>query len=521
MDGETSEEVQELGLSTAKRGVIYVGGQIASTVITLILLVFLARILQPSTYGLYAIGIAFNSFLGIASNFGISTAFRKMLPEMGHDDRHAINVLLSNGYTIAFSIALAIAIAGLLLSGYVAVNFYHNPSLALILQIASVGEFLMVVFNLTQGALVGMGLVKEATVANAVYALLNLIGSVVLVLLGYGVIGAMAGLLIGLVVGTVANFSYITRKVGIAFVRPTRAIMKRLTQFSAPVVASYIAQVGAQNFSILLLGVFALSSVVGNFGAAYKLARFVELLITSITFILVGTFSAALAKKETAEKIGSIYNNSVLYSALFLFPLIAYSVSVAVPMTNILFTAQYSSAPFYFSVIVVGMGVGIIGSFAGTLIIGKGDTKRFMKYQIGAVIVQLLLLFVLTPIYQALGVLIAIYMITPIFLDVIYIRALEEQFKFKHVFGQLARVAAISIITGVVLYCVAYAMHQSKWSLLVNGIILLLLFPALAGLTKAVKKTNLEFIKHAGARLKQLKFLVDYIVGYTLMFARE
>lgn len=518
---ETSEEVQELGLDTAKKSTIYVGGEIATSVITLILLIFLARILQPTAFGIYAIAVSFNMILSIASNFGIGSAFRKMIPEMKKTERAKIRELLGNGYFVATVFGLIIAIAGILASGYIAVNIYHNSALILVLEIAAFAELFSVLFNLTQGALVGLGQVKEATIANAAYSVFYLLGSVLLVLAGYGVVGAVSGLLVGLVLGTLIGVAYVIKKIGFFFVKPTKKIIKRLTDFSMPVMASYVATQGAQNFSVLILAVYALSSVVGNYGAAFKLARFVEIIITSMTFILLGTFAGALAKKKTAERIGEIYNNSIYYSALFLFPLIAYSVSVSQPITNLLFGASYTTAPLYFAIIVVGMALGLIGSYAGTLIVSAGDTKKFMRYQVGAVLVQLALLFILTPLYQVTGVLVALYLITPLMLNLLYMRALEAQFKFKHTFGQLAKVTIISIVIGLLLYYVSYVMHESKWSLLVNAVVLLLVFPPLAVLTGAATRENLEFIKRTGARLKQLKVFVDYIVKYAYAFARE
>jgi O-antigen/teichoic acid export membrane protein len=520
-EDETPEEVQELGLSTAKKGVIYIGGEIATSVITLFLLIFLARILQPAEFGIYAIAIAFNAILSIASNFGVGSAFRKMIPEMKLSEKTKIGELLSNGYFIVIVIGLAIAIAGVLASGYIAVNIYNNSALVTVLEIAAVAELFSALFNLTQGALVGLGLVKEATIANAAYSILYLVGSVALVLLGYGVVGAVSGLLIGLLLGTLIGYAYVIKKTGFMLIKPTKAVMKRLTDFSLPVVTSYVATQGAQNFSVLLLGVYAAAAVVGNYGAAFKLARFVEIIITAITFILLGAFAEALAKKTTKEKIGEIYNNSIYYSALFLFPLIAYSVSVAQPITNILFGATYATAPLYFAIIVVGMALGLIALYAGTLIVSNGDTKKFMRYQVGAVILQLILLFVLTPIYQALGVLLALYLITPIALNILYMKALEEQFKFKHKFGQLARITIVSILLGLLLYYISYFMHQSKWSLVINAVVLVLLFPPLAVITKGITRKNLEFVQNTGKRLMQLRIVVDWLVKYAYIFARE
>jgi len=518
---EEVDEVQELGVREAKKGVIFVGSQIAVAIVTLVMLVFLARFLQPAEYGLYTIAIAFNGIITIASNFGMGTAFRKMLPQLKKGGRKERNAIISSGYVIALALGVVIAVVAFLVSSYVATSYYYNATLTVPLEIASAAVILTILFSLTQGALVGLGLVKEAAISNFSYSLFNLIGSVGLVLLGFGVVGAMDGLLIGLAVGAVVGTTSMGRKGGFTFSMPVKAVMKRLSAFSAPVVASYVAMQGAQNFSILLLGVYALAPVVGNFGAAYKLARFIELTVTSITFILVGTFAAALARKETAEQIGKIYNRSIYYSALFLFPLIAYVISVAQPLSNVLFGSVYANVPTYFVVMAIGMALGIIGNFAGTLVVSHGDTKRYMKYQVVAVAVQLALLYLFVPSYQAFGVLLSVYLITPIFLNILYMRSLEEQFKFKHEFGGLARITLAAVVIGVLLCAASYLMHQSRWSLAINLAALLLLFPPILALAGGIKRANLEFVQKTGARLKQLGVLVDYLVKYAYIFVRD
>ena len=520
LDEQETSAVRELGVSTAKRGVIYVGGEIATSVITLVLLIFLARVLQPSSFGLYSIAVAFSTFLGIAGNFGMGTAFRKMLPELRAHESSRINGILANGYYVAMSLGLAIAVAGFLLSHLIAVNLYHNASLTAALQIAAIAEFVSVIFNLGQAALVGLGLVREATVANVAYSAFYLVGSVLLVVMGYGVAGAVSGMLLGLAVGAAVGVWYTLRKTGVSGWRASRATAKEVTSFSAPVVASNVAMQGVMNFSVLFLGIFAITSVVGNYGSAYKLARFVDLMMASVTFILLAAFSRALSDKSIADRIGSIYNNSLYYTALLVLPIAAYGIALAKPLVSLLFSAHYLDAPFYFAVIVAGMAVGMIGLYAGTLIIGNGDTRRFMKYQIFAVALQLVLLVLLTPVYKALGVLLALFVITPIALDIVYIRALNEQFRIKHRFGGLGRVALASVLLGLVMFAVAYAMHQSWWALVVDLAVLVLLTPALLSLVRGVTRKNLEFMESTGKRFGRLHILSDAYVRYIGVFMR-
>ena len=514
------EEVQELGVSTAKSGTIYLLGEIGTSIISVILLIFLARYLQPSDFGLYSIAISFAAVLYIAQNFGIGTAFRKMLPEMKKDSKLMVSRLLTSGYVVAIPIATAIAVAGVLISGTIATSVYNNQALALALELAAVSELLAVIFNLLQAVLVGMGRVAEATVSNAAYSALYLVGSVALVLLGYGIVGAVAGMLIGLAAGSAVGAAYTAKYVGAKPAAPTREDIRKVSEFSYPVMASNIAAQGALNLAVLVIGVVAVASVVGNYGAAYRLARLVDLTITAVTFILLGAFSRAFSREKLAERLGAIYNNSIYYTAIFLFPLVAYGIANARPLTRLLFSASYTTAPVFFSVMIGGMAAGIIGVYAGTLMISSGRTKKFMKYQLGAIAIQVALLLVLAPLFKATGALIALFVITPVALDIIYVRALKHQFSFGHSFGPLARVTAASIIAGIAMYAISFAMHQRLLSLVPNAIVLVLLFPPLLAVFKGVSAKNLEFINNTGRRLRQLHYVTGWFVGYTSRFVK-
>ncbi len=520
-NGEAESEVQELGLTAAKTGTIYLGGEIATSVVVLVLLIFLARVLQPTNFGLYSIAISFAGILNIAQTFGIGTAYRKMLPEIIKNKKARITQILSAGYAIALPLGIVIAIVGMLISGLIAKYIYSNPALMLALLIAAFSEFISVLFNLTQGVLVGLGKVKEATIANAVYSVMYLIGSVGLVLAGYGVVGAVSGMVIGLAAGSVVGVLYMFRTIGLGISKPKRKDIREVGTFSAPIVASYMATQSALNLAVLLLGVVAITSVVGNYGAAYKLARFVDLTITATTFILLGIFSSALSKKSIAKRIGSIYNKSIYYTALFLFPLVAYGMASATPLIRLLFSSSYSSAPLYFAIMIAGMTVGLIGSYAGTLIISSGNTKKFMKYQLAATAIQIILLFALAPFYKAIGALVALFVITPIVLDIMYIKALEGQFKFKHDFAPLIRIALVSAIIGVIMLGTTVALHQREITLIANGVIAIFLFPPLLALVNGVKRSNLDFIKRAGTRLRQFHYITDMLANYAMRFVRE
>ena len=156
-----------------------------------------------------------------------------------------------------------------------------------------------------------------------------------------------------------------------------------------PIAVSNIAAFGATNFAVLILGVYASAVVVGNYSAAFRLGSIFTIVLSSLTFILLASFSKAFSNRNMSKRIEHIYNSSLRYSLVFILPLLAYVMAASAPLTHLLFSHLYTLAPFYLSVIAFGITLGIIGSFAGTLIISYGDTKKFMYYQIAIIAVEL------------------------------------------------------------------------------------------------------------------------------------
>ncbi len=517
LQGKSSRSLKEFGVSTARSGAIFVTAEILSSAISLIILVIATRLLNPVGFGLLSIAIAFSTVLGMAGNFGLGTTLRKMLPEVKSLELHG--KYISSVYAVSCSIALILAAATFVLSGYIANQIYANPALMVPLQLAGVLVFANVFFNSTSAALVGINRIRYSGLINIAYAVFQLIAVGLLVYLGYGVVGAMAGFCIGLVAADILGIALLAKSISYRFSWPSMEHVKRLTSFSIPILISNLGVVGVTNFAIVVLGIFASPSVVGNYGAAFKVGSTFALLLTSSTFILLPTFTSALSRRKLALRMQQIYNSSVYYSLLLLAPVLAYVVSNSAQLISLIASGRYTSAPFYLAVISIGTMLGIIGSYAGTLLIGYGGARRFMRYQITVVIIELALLLVLTPVLRADGVLIALFIAAPLTLDVIYTMALERSFSISISFGPLIRIVAAAVmITLVMLSFTEFSGFHGYFALLINFIITLLLYPPLVVLLGAVETRNIEFIRQVSTRFGRIGRLSNVILDYAQFF---
>ncbi len=506
--------VRKLGVSTAKGTLIYLAGNMIGSLAILLLLAILARLLSPAAFGLYAIAIAFYTILTGHFTFGV--ILRKEVP--GMTEREKIRELMGGAYAVALIVGLAIAMAAVLLSGPIATYIYHDASFAPSLMLAGALVFLYTFFNLMLASLVAMGRVKYGTIIYLSYAFIQLVASTALVLMGYGVFGAIAGLGAGLLVPSLLGLYWVVRHAGRPS-KPSRETMRHVVGFTSPLIASSIANQAPPNLAILLLGVFATTTVVGNYNAAFKFGNFVNVILLAVSYVLLPAFSRSFTDKRLSSKIGKIYNSSIYYTLLLLLPVVVYAVSVSQPLVLALFSSEYTMAPLYFALIAIGTTVGMLNTYASNLQIGYGDTRRFMKYQLAAALIQVALLGALVPYLGAIGAILALFIVSQIAINFLYIWALDRQFSLRHSFGGPARLAAASAVLLALLYGVTLLLQGSYWAILTNIVITVALFPPLAALFGAVRKWNLDFVNEVAHEIRLGK-LGDYITGYAALFVK-
>ncbi len=517
-DGEISEE--QIGIRTARKGTIYIMGRLLSAASTLAILIFLTRYLGAAEYGLYAIAAAFTSVLGMSGNFGLGTGTRKRLPEL--ESRKDVSRHVATTYFIALLASGLIMLLGIGISGYIAVNVYKNASLYIPLIIASITVVLSVIYNVSNSVLVGLDKVKQASICNIIYAFAQLVGVVLLVLLGFSIEGALAGLAIGLAVGTLVALFYIVRSKKVDVSRPSLKLGRKMLGFSLPIMVSNVAYVGIANLAIDLLGIVVAPNIVGSFGAAYKLGKTFDLILVSSTFVLLPALSKAFSDPSLSKKISEIYNTSIFYLIMLVLPVLVFLITSAKYITRILFSGAYPYSGIYFALISVGITIQVISSFAGTLIISHGNTKRFMKYQLIGVMAEFILLVLLIQRFDAYGVILSIFIIGPLLINYMYIRMLRNEFKIRLDYGKIGKLFTLALATWLIVTILNYyATGISYFTVLLDFVAVVLIYPPLLILTGSANSKNMDFVGRMTKGLPILGSFMAGIVRYATLFSSE
>jgi O-antigen/teichoic acid export membrane protein len=484
--------------------------------------VLVARLLGPSTYGLYILAMAVAGFFGFFGDFGIGTAFSKFLAEQSQrKERGKMGALLSNGFAILFVGSGIFTIAAIALSGPAAQYVFHSESYAPLVIVAALTIVLSATFSVCYSALIGLGRGKSVVAAMSTQSILQATFAIGLVLLGFGAFSPIIGLVIGYAAGAAFALYILFVRTRIGFTRPTIKGMKGILSFSVPIAVSNISGAIASNVSLIVLGLLTTSIVVGNFGITSRISSIIDIVNGSISLSLLPFFATALSRKATSIKISRFYNYSIYFAFILVAPVILLLVVLAKPITYTIFGGTYALAPPYIVVLGIGTLLGIAGGYSSTLLISANRVKDVMKYNIVVAIVQIALLVPLIDWLGGLGLALITFLISPIIVDLFMIRKAQHVLKVKLDIGRLARVVVADLISIAFVIPLILFFNGNFIALLPTAVVeQILLYPAVLSLIKGVTRSDLDTLNRVSAKIPIGNVLVSMITAYTRAFIR-
>ena len=246
--------------------------------------IILARILSVEAYGEYGmIKATIDNFL-IFATMGLGITVTKFIAELKTDNPALASTIIGTALLCVLVLSAVLFFAIVLFSDTMATNLLQNDTLHTPLLIAGGILFFIAVSTVIQGTLLGLQRYKHIFIINAVQGVLLLLG---LSLGGYfyGVLGAVAGNLLAIIVMTLTAFLLLfnalnNTEITISF-RHSKKALKKIAGFALP--ASLAMLVGAP-------AVWLLNAQLANTSNGYQqLGIYSAVLIFSLALRTVNT----------------------------------------------------------------------------------------------------------------------------------------------------------------------------------------------------------------------------------------
>lgn len=399
MDGDL---IDEISFESSKSIVGNLGGKVLDYVLVLML----ARYLQPTRYGLYVTGFMLASVLVTLSQLGLKDGMvryvSKSLGESREDD-------IATVYVVATAVAVGISI---LLVGVAALSselildhlFEDVGVFFLLLFLASVPFRVLLVVSLglfeglnDMGTRVGVQLTRDALEVAVVFGFV--LAGATLRSLVVGIVAVLAAL--GL--ATAALSLKRLADIGISFdPRRARSLAKEMLLYSLPLWLVAVSNLGMNWADILLLSYFLESNVVGIYQSANSLSTaFAVILVAFSTPFF--PMASRLYAASNHEQLESLFQLVTRWINLLMIPGFAFSFAFARPIVTLMFGTGYADGAIVLQVLLVGTFVHTLSGNNVVLLKCSDNTSVYFAISAATLVLNLVLNVAFIPTLQGVG----------------------------------------------------------------------------------------------------------------------
>jgi len=383
---------------------------IANRLIGVFTTIILARLLMPEGYGLYALAFSVVFLVNNFADIGIFNAVSKYAAETENDAD-----IVWTGFVIDGAVTASIFILLLILAGPLA-DWMNKPvaNLIIICSLYLVPCF----FDIFSAQLLARRRIELLSTVSLTYTVLSGILSIGLVLLHYGVVGAIVGYIIARSFLTlmILKFGWIKGRIH-------WNLGKKLLRFGLFSYVSMLSITFIGYFDRITLGFFVPSEAVGFYAVAQGFAGLIVYIPTAFTTVAFPIISRAQAENNI-EKIKKTYEAGVygcgiyailvtMASLIFAWPIIRWVFGLrylpAIPIFQIcIFASAAACLVYVFSMMFNAMGKPDLGAKINLVLLAIAivgfPVFSWMMGTIGAAIVDVVLQFVgLILGYRAVG----------------------------------------------------------------------------------------------------------------------
>jgi O-antigen/teichoic acid export membrane protein len=287
--------------------------------------IFLARMLGPGEFGLFALGLTFLNTLALTAVFGLDTAAVKFVSEqLGRGAHDAARV------TIIQSVAAA-SLTGLLFAGglawasaTLAASLYHMPALVPVLWWVAGA---IPVVSVTTVLLSSLQAFKTVRYTVALKYAWEPAGKFALAALGlwagWGLFGVFGAILATSVVSLLFALRWTARQAGLkpgSLHTGSWAAMAGILAFASPLIVSNLFGIIAPRSDVLILGAWATADDVGVYSAAFQTSAILALIVGAFETTIAPVMGGLLARDD-GHGVETVYRVASRWLLMLTLPL--------------------------------------------------------------------------------------------------------------------------------------------------------------------------------------------------------
>ena len=384
-------------------------GRISGRTLHLLTQISVGRFFGPEAYGLFAIGLTIFRISGLISVLGMDTSVLRFGVRHKADSRGRLSWVLLVGIGAPLLIGTTVGIAIFLAAPWLASVVFDKPSLEQVIRLFALGIGPLAGLQVAAAATriskrMQFWVLSEELTQPALALLLTLVAA----LLGLGILGAVAAIVISVGVALIVALYYVRKLFPGVLARSAslRGPWREFLTYSITVSGSRISIALMYWMDRLVLGSFWPAEVVGVYQAAAQSAILFAIILTSFNRIFT-PLVADLWHRGELIRLEAVYRISTKWGLYMSLPLFVVVWSAPGLVLSAVFGPEYALGALSLRILALGQLINVGTGGVGLMLAITGHQRRWVLTAIAAFAADVVLLLILIPRYGMLGAAIA------------------------------------------------------------------------------------------------------------------
>lgn len=516
----TKSAVDQKILNKIVEGAAFAGlGLFFSKVMAYLYRALVARWLGPEAYGQLNLGLTVIGIGASISLLALHQAVKRFVPEYREKgERSLVKGTIISALLITTTLSTITILVTIAAAPWIANAIFSNPELIPIIYILSISIVFNSINSIVLDALDAFKEVKYQVLSDKILGnIFQLIGTAILIYLGFDILGAAVGWVISSFVSAAAGLYFLEKKVGpvIFSDAETKTNVREIFSYSYPLVFSNMIGFALGWMDTAFLGYFKSSLEVGFYNAALPTAMLISMPFSALSTLALPSMSELMERDE--DQVEGTLKTITRWTFYITFPAFTLMALFSEDVLHILFGREYIRAAN--ALIILSFGY-LFSSAVGpldSLIKSLSETKVLLKNSVANLALNFILNILLIPKYGIIGAAIA----TTSSLVFVNVLLLIETHRFAgmHPFSKHSLIPIVSSLLGLTaaFSTIKFIFGVTPlWAMIPGGIIFGIVYLISLISLGGVKNEDKEIMRDAGTKynLDKETNIVMKIINY-------
>jgi stage V sporulation protein B len=497
-------------------------GNLISTILLAVTSIIVGRLLGPDTFGLYTIALIVPGYVYLVLRWGLTSTVTRYATKYSSEGNERKATSFSYTISVLHMVAGLVAV-GLLIpfSNAISTDILHRPDLSTgfiipLMLLSVVGQ---IMFSNGTAAFVGLHEFGKAAIFQIILGFVKLVTSVLLILIGFSVLGAVAGYTFAFIVAGGISLGLLVRRNKSLVPDNIKEAINTSVKYAPPIYFSQFLFTIIPPFQSTILAYTVSNTEIGWYGAALNIVTLITLFTYPVSTALLPLFSKNV--RGGNQELADLYRQSVRYSALFITPVAMLVMALSTPLATAIFGNVYEPSGNYLILLAIVSLLAGLGNISwAPFLYGVAETRKaFLATAAGsAVSIVGSLIFVFY--FGVYGIIIGTILgsIVSLALGTRFVsKILEANLRIRLVW----RIYLSSAISALAIYPISLFRLNSYFVVVAGGVFfLLILIPILAS-TKGLTRDDMIELQEQFKEVKLMSHLLNLIAAYHRLFERK